>query len=192
VGMLADFGLIFFDPDSTVEDVRANLDFFHEMAGQGQAPLSFGRMEVYAGTPMLDRLTREGRLTGSYLAWNYTISDPRVEMLFRLMIATMRRRHYDNDGVAKQCFIACYEWTMARYLHGDGGDAQLGRQLRDIVARVNNHSLAMIEEMFDFVQRENIYDAGIMNDRAADWATRINLFDLQVGERLTKWKAQLA
>ncbi len=35
VGMLADFGLIFFDPDSTVEDVRANLDFFHAMAGAG-------------------------------------------------------------------------------------------------------------------------------------------------------------
>jgi hypothetical protein len=81
VGMLADFGLIFFDPDSTVEDVRANLDFFHEMAGQGQAPLSFGRMEVYAGTPILDRLQREGRLSGTYLAWTYEIADPRVEML---------------------------------------------------------------------------------------------------------------
>ena len=55
-------------------------------------------MEVYAGTPILDRLQREGRLTGSYLAWNYTIPDPRVEMLFRLMITTMRHRQYDNDG----------------------------------------------------------------------------------------------
>ena len=100
VGMLADFGLIFFDPDSTVEDVRANLDFFREMGGEGQAPLSFGRMEVYAGTPILDRLQREGRLTGNYMAWNYTIADPRVEMLFRLMIATMRHRHYDNSGWA--------------------------------------------------------------------------------------------
>ena len=192
VGMLADFGLIFFDPDSTVEDVRANLDFFHEMAGQGQAPLSFGRMEVYAGTPILDRLTREGRLSGSYLAWNYAISDPRVEMLFRLMIAAMRRRHYDNDGLAKQCFIACYEWTMARYLIRESGDSQLGRQLRDLVARVNNHSLTMLEEMFDFVQHENIYDASTVNDRAADWATRINMFDLRVGEELTNWKAQVA
>ena len=34
VGMLADFGLIFFDPDSTVEDIRANLDFLREMAGE--------------------------------------------------------------------------------------------------------------------------------------------------------------
>jgi len=192
VGMLADFGLIFFDPDSTVEDVRANLDFFHEMAGQGQAPLSFGRMEVYAGTPILDRLRREGRLTGNYLAWTYAIADPRVEMLFRLMIATMRRRHYDNDGLAKQCSIACYEWTMAGYLRRESHDSELNRQLRDIVARVNNHSLAMLEEMFDFVRHENIHDVRSVNDRAADWATRINLFDLRVGAELANWKAQLA
>jgi anaerobic magnesium-protoporphyrin IX monomethyl ester cyclase len=192
VGMLADFGLIFFDPESTVEDVRANLDFFHEMAGQGQAPLSFGRMEVYAGTPILARLTREGRLSGGYLAWTYAISDPRVELLFRLMIATMRRRHYDNDGVAKQCFIACYEWTMARYLRRERDDAPLGRELRELVARVNNHSLTMLEEMFDFVQHENCYDAVTVNDRAADWATRINLFDLEAGADLTRWKARVA
>ena len=192
VGMLADFGLIFFDPDSTVEDVRANLDFFHEMAGQGQAPLSFGRMEVYAGTPILDRLRREGRLTGNYLAWTYAIADPRVEMLFRLMIATMRRRHYDNDGLAKQCSIACYEWTMAGYLRREDASSELNRQLRDIVARANNHSLAMLEEMFDFVRHENIHDVRSVNDRAADWATRINLFDLRVGAELANWKAQLA
>jgi hypothetical protein len=162
------------------------------MAGQGQAPLSFGRMEVYAGTPILDRLQREGRLSGKYLAWTYEISDLRVEMLFRLMIATMRRRHYDNDGLAKQCSIACYEWTMYGYLHREGEDSELGRRLREIVARVNNHSLAMLEEMFDFVQRENIHGVRSVNDRAADWATRINLFDLGTGAELANWKAQLA
>ena len=125
VGMLADFGMIFFDPDSTVEDVRANLDFFHEMAGAGQAPLSFGRMEVYAGTPIQARLQREGRLTGNYLAWNYVIPDPRVELLFRLMIATMRRRHYDNDGLAKHCSVACYELTMYQYLLRERADRGL-------------------------------------------------------------------
>jgi anaerobic magnesium-protoporphyrin IX monomethyl ester cyclase len=192
VGMLADFGLIFFDPDSTVDDVRANLDFFHEMAGQGQAPLSFGRMEVYAGTPILDRLRREGRLSGGYLAWNYAIADARVEMLFRLMIATMRHRHYDNDGLAKQCFIACYEWTMAQYLRRESRESQLARQLRELVARVNNHSLAMLEEMFDFVQHDEIYDAKSVNDRATDWATRINMFDLRVGQELVSWKASVA
>lgn len=191
VGMLADFGLIFFDPDSTVEDVRANLDFFHAMAGAGQAPLSFGRMEIYAGTPILARLQREGRLSGSYLAWNYTIPDPRVELLFRLMIATMRHRHYDNDGLAKQCSIACYEWTMARCVLGQTANSTLERQLQAIVARANNHSLAMLEEMLDFTLHEAIYDARLVNDQAAAWAGRINLFDLELLGELEAWRTDL-
>ena len=34
---------------------RANLDFFHEMAGAGQTPLSFGRLEVYAIAALFTR-----------------------------------------------------------------------------------------------------------------------------------------
>ncbi len=192
VGMLADFGLIFFDPESTVEDIRANLDFFHAMAGKGQAPLSFGRMEVYAGTPILARLQSEGRLTGDYLAWNYVIPESRVEMLFRLMIATMRHRLYDNDGLGKQCFVAYYELTMYKYLLGGQADPTLIHQLRDIVARVNNHSLTLLEDMLDFTLRENIYDAKRVNDRAADWAGRVNLFDMQTLAELLNWRAQIA
>jgi radical SAM superfamily enzyme YgiQ (UPF0313 family) len=191
VGMLADFGLIFFDPDSTVEDVRANLDFFHAMAGEGQAPLSFGRLEVYAGTPMLARLQREGRLVGDYRAWNYTIRDPRVELLFRMMFATMRCRHYASAGVGKQCILSCYELTMYQYRLKERADSAVGAQLRDMVARVNNHSLAMLEEMLDFTLHENIYDAPRVNDLVAAWASRVNRFDLEVEAELEAWRQRI-
>lgn len=188
VGMLADFGLIFFDPDSTVQDIQENLQFLHEMAGEGQAPLSFGRLEVYAGTPILERLFREGRLKGNYLAWNYHISDPRIEMLFRLMIAAMRQRHYANDGIGKQASIACYEQTMYNYLDGDQVDTARGIWLHDIVARLNRNSMAVLEEMLDYVLTENIYNANEVNDQTVRWATRINLFDLDLKSDLTAWR----
>jgi radical SAM superfamily enzyme YgiQ (UPF0313 family) len=190
-GMLADFGLIIFDPDSTVEDMRANLDFLREMGGQGQAPLSFGRMEVYAGTPILDRLQREGRLTGTYLAWNYTIPDPRVEMLWRLMIAAMFHRQYHNNGLAKQCSIAYYELMMVRHLYAGCYDPVLGDRLRELVARVNNHSLSVFEEMFEFTLHQDIYDARLVNRHAAAWAGRINLFDMEAESELSGWREQL-
>jgi anaerobic magnesium-protoporphyrin IX monomethyl ester cyclase len=180
VGMLADFGLIFFDPDSTLDDVRANLAFFREMAGAGQAPLSFGRLEVYAGTPILRRLQAEGRLTGDYMAWDYAIPDARVEMLFRLMIVALRHRHYDNDGAAKQCSVACYEQMMYRYRLGQRANPALAQELRAMVARLNNHSLALLEEMLAFTLQEDIYAVAQVNERAAEWASRANLFDMQL------------
>ncbi len=191
VGMLADFGLIIFDPNSTIQDIRANLDFLREMGGQGQAPLSFGRMEVYAGTPILNQLYNEGRLTGNYRAWNYVIPDPRVELLWRLMIAAMRHRHYASDGMGKQCSVAYYELMIFKYLHADRYDPALGETLRDIVARVNNHSLAIFEEMFNFTLHEDIHDAALVNDRAAGWASRINLFDMQIETELADWREQV-
>jgi anaerobic magnesium-protoporphyrin IX monomethyl ester cyclase len=190
-GMLADFGMIFFDPDSTVADIRANLDFFHWMGGAGQAPLSFGRLEIYAGTPILARLQRESRLTGDYLAWNYTIADPRVELLFRLMIATLQRRQYAPGGLGKQCFVACYEETMYRYVAGSQADPRLGEELHAIVARVNNDSLAVLEEMLDFTCHADIYDAALVNEQAGRWAGRINLFDLAVQAELSDWQARM-
>ncbi len=192
VGMLADFGLIIFDPYSTVEDIRANLDFLRDMGSAGQAPLSFGRMEVYAGTPILTRLQEEGRLSGNYMAWNYAISDPRVEMLWRLTMATMRHRHYDNDGLGKQCSVAYYELMIYRHMHSDRYDPALGEALRQIVARLNNHSLALFEEMFDFTLHENIRDPALVNDAAAAWAARIGAFDLQVEAELFQWRGQVA
>ncbi len=191
LGLLADFGLIFFDPESTAEDIRANLDFFHDMAGAGQAPLSFGRMEVYAGTAIQERLAREGRLTGDYLAWNYTNPDPRIELLFRLMIAAMLHRHYDNTGLGKQSSIAYYELTMCQYRLRERLPGRLVDELRSIVAQVNNHSLSLLEEMFDFVQHEDIYDVNRVNDQAAQWASRINLFDLELEEQLAGWRQEI-
>jgi len=192
VGMLADFGMIFFDPDSTVEDVRANLDFLREMGGTGLAPLSFGRMEVYAGTPIEARLFREGRLSGSYLAWNYAIAEPRVEMLWRLMIAAMHHRQYDNRGLAKQCSVAYYELMMYRHLHTDRYEPALAESLRQIVARVNNHSLALFEEMFDFTLHDDIRNVARVNDLATACATRVNLFDLEVSAELDAWRDEVA
>jgi anaerobic magnesium-protoporphyrin IX monomethyl ester cyclase len=191
VGMLADFGMIFFDPESTIEDVRANLDFFHEMAGAGQAPLSFGRMEVYAGTPILKELQNAGRLTGNYLAWNYTIADPRVELLFRMMYATLRHRQYSSDGVGKQCSLAYYELTMYKYRMRDDADPDIIERLRKIVARVNNDSLALLEEMLAFTTQENIYDATRVNDQVVAWASRVNLFDLRMRTELQNWREQM-
>ena len=191
VGMLADFGMIFFDPESTVQDVRANLDFFYAMAGAGQTPLSFGRMEVYAGTPILEQLQNAGRLTGDYLAWTYTIADPRVELLFRMMFATMRQRYYASTGVGKQCSLACYEQMMYQYVQKDRADPALATRLRDLVARVNTHSLAMLEEMLAYNLRENIYDVNRVNNQVAAWASQIQFFDLQAQADLIEWRNQL-
>ncbi len=107
------------------------------------------------------------------------------------MIATMRHRQYDNQGLGKQCSIAYYELMIYKYLYSDCYDPMLGEALRDIVARVNNHSLTMLEEMFDFTLHEDIRNPALVNDQATAWASRINLFDLEVKAELEDWREQV-
>ena len=60
-----------------------------------------------------------------------------------------------------------------------------------IVARVNNHSLAMLEEMLDFVSHENIHDVRRVNHQAAAWASRVNQFDFEVQEELAQVRCRI-
>ena len=41
-----------------------------------------------------------------------------------------------------------------------------------MVARLNNHSLAMLEDMLRFTLSENIYDVNRVNDQAASGPAR--------------------
>ncbi len=189
--ILADFGMLMFDPYSTVEDIRDNIAYLWAMGGEGQAPIIFARMEVYAGTPILQRLAREGRLIGNYLAWDYEIPDPRVELLYRLMMLTFRRRHYDFSGLQKVASQAFYELLMLRYLYPHLYDPAVEARLRDLTRRINHHSLHVFQEMFDFVLAADIYDAALVNRRAVDWATRINTADMELGAELDAWRVAL-
>jgi radical SAM superfamily enzyme YgiQ (UPF0313 family) len=64
VGILFSYGFMLFDPSSTFESVRENLNFLRQIVGDGSAAATFCRMLPYGGTPIRDLLQKEGRLRG--------------------------------------------------------------------------------------------------------------------------------
>ena len=62
----------------------------------------------------------------------------------------------------------------------------------DIVARVNNHSLGILEEMFDLALHDDIHNTALVNAQAAAWAGRINLFDMEMEAELQNWRERVA
>ncbi|MBW2523392.1 MAG: radical SAM protein [Deltaproteobacteria bacterium] len=73
LGISAQYTLIMFHPESTLETIRADIRF---MAEHLDFPLSFACAQAYAGTPLEQRLIAEGRATGDYLGRTYAIADP--------------------------------------------------------------------------------------------------------------------
>ena len=77
------FNLMIFDPDTTVESLEENFRFMETF---GHVPFNFGRVELYAGTPLLRRMQKERRCRGDYMAWDYSLGNPTMERVFKLAI----------------------------------------------------------------------------------------------------------
>ncbi len=80
-------GIIMFDPDTTVDELNANLSFLRESFGSWGAVKTkvaqpWNRLTVYAGTPLASRLAAEGRLKGTYAGYDYDFSDPTVARIY--------------------------------------------------------------------------------------------------------------
>lgn len=88
LGLRAGLGFIMFTPDTRLEDLPANFEFLREMGigwrNTGDMVDILNRLEVYEGTPMAERLRREGRLRGDYRGFAYRMQ-PEVETIYRLL-----------------------------------------------------------------------------------------------------------
>jgi anaerobic magnesium-protoporphyrin IX monomethyl ester cyclase len=83
VGLLFEFGFMLFDPGSTLQSVRTNLQFLRTILADGCAAAVFCRMLPYDGTPIKDELERTGRLKGDIVKPDYDFLDPRVTALYK-------------------------------------------------------------------------------------------------------------
>ena len=191
LGILADFNLLMFNPYTTLEDVAEDMAFVEELAGDGSVPVSIARMEVYSGTPIQSRLASEGRLMGDYRAWDYQILDPRVELLFRQLLAAMQRRNYHPEGLTKTAIQAYYELLIFRHFYPDGYDERLAGELARLVARLNRHSVAVVRRLAREADRGDIYDVAAVNRRTIAVAMETNGVDAELEVRLRRWRERL-
>ena len=72
-----------FTPETTIEDLRHNLDYFSGLKVIFLQGL-LNRLQVYKGTDIESRLRKEGILRGDSLNPYYKIKDERVEMVYHI------------------------------------------------------------------------------------------------------------
>jgi hypothetical protein len=110
------FNMLLFDPDTTVESLERNIDF---MRAAADFPFNFGRVELYAGTPLLDRMLREGRCWGDYMQWDYALASPAVERIFALAMRCFHPRNFGPGALANRMMGTRFDIEVARHFHPD-------------------------------------------------------------------------
>lgn len=81
VGVHFQMGLIYFDPYTTLEECTENLDFLERLGLQAHMSTLGSMLEIFPGTALEKRLTKENNLQENFPSYEYKFVDSRVETL---------------------------------------------------------------------------------------------------------------
>jgi len=113
-GIYTCFNLLMFEPGATLESIDANLEF---MKCYGDNPFFFGRVELYAGTPLLERMQLEGRARGNYMGWDYTLRNHAAQYAFELSMRCFYARNFLPDSPVLALIAAKHDTEICRLFH---------------------------------------------------------------------------
>ena len=110
-GVYTCFNMLVFDPESTIRGLRESFAFLRQYA---DAPMNFCRTEIYVGTPLQEKLAREGRLLGDVFGWDYAIREPAAERAFRIFARAFLDRNFRCDGLMNSTLGLGYHLHLLR------------------------------------------------------------------------------
>lgn len=139
------FNMILLNPDSTLEDLEQNVAFLRRFPAN---PMNFCRAEVYAGTPLEQKLRSSGRLIGDYTGYDYRIADQRAQRAFELMNRILYMRHHAQGNVHHASMILDYESHLKA--HFFRMKESLKQSVREFITRVNIDSCDRLASIIRF------------------------------------------
>ncbi len=142
----ADYGFMLFDPSSSFDSIRRNIDFLRLIAGDGRSAVHFSRMLPYGGTPIREQLQQDGRLRGDNTSPDYTFQNLRLNEYYQLLCQSVGP-WLDARGFSDDLNYARYELETARRLVPEvQGVIEYRTALRSLTAESNKRLLLLVEE----------------------------------------------
>lgn len=145
------FNMLLFDPDTTLESLDINLAFMDEAADY---PFNFGRVELYAGTPLLHRMQLEGRCRGDYLQYDYDLASPALERIFSLAMSCFRPRNFGADALANRLMGTRFDLEVARFFHPEVMRPEWRLQGRTLNETLGRESVQMLRTIVEHVRSD--------------------------------------
>ncbi len=184
----ASFNILLFDPEATVEGIEANIDFMDEFA---DFPFNFCRAEVYAGTPLYDILSKQGRLRGDYFAWGYEMREPRVELLLRIASTAFAGRNFKHDGVHNLNMGIRLDNEVVRRFHSRAWDEDWHRSIAALSVDIGRDTVRHLRAATAFVKEVDPFDAAKARAFAIQLSRDVARSDLQILARVKAARREL-
>jgi methylmalonyl-CoA mutase cobalamin-binding subunit len=125
------------------------------------------------GTPLHRKLAEAGKLSGSFLGWDYRLADDRAELLFRISSAAFRERNFASEGVANRYMGLNYSCGVLDWFYrvGDIRKERLRERAHELTKDISLDTAELLEQALDLAARLDPHD----DDRVARETARLGL-----------------
>jgi radical SAM superfamily enzyme YgiQ (UPF0313 family) len=161
IDVYACFNMLIFDPETRLSSLRASLEFLRRNA---DVPMNFCRTEIYPGTPLHQKLEREGRLYGDVFGWDYEISSPAAERAFRVFAPAFLDRNFRCDGLMNSNLSLGYYLHLLRQYFPRALSRELRARTAETIRRVNLDCVERMNEIVDFAESKRSEDEAAFAD----------------------------
>ena len=186
-GLYSCFNVLLFEPETTLADIDDNLAF---LAGALDFPWNFCRTEVYPGSFLERSLRAAGRLRGGLEGMTYTITDPRVELLFRITAVAFGGRNFGAQSVANAASGMGYLAAVLTHFHDGRRSRSLAAQSQALVEQLGADSLERLRQARDFVAA-GAQSPATVTDFARDLALGVALADARFWPAVESLRAEM-
>ncbi|UCE73241.1 MAG: cobalamin-dependent protein [Methanomassiliicoccales archaeon] len=151
-----EFGFMILNPDSTFARMNEDIVFLKEIGKSGQAVVHFTKMVPYTGTPIADRLKKEGKLTGTIASPDYNYEDPRLESLQLFFTQAFHFRNFDNNGLVERLRHAKFDAIIQEKFFSDEYDSKsYSDRVRDLIRQSNEAALEKMSIAVKFMEKRS-------------------------------------
>jgi TonB family protein len=142
----AQFTLMTFNPDATLDTLRSDVAFMRRFCGN---PLNFCRTEIYAGTPLEKRMMECGRARGDYQARVYSMLDPVADLACNTSLKLFHSRCWSNGSLMQNAIGLDHTASvLKRFYKGSHGEV-LARRVGNWVRCVNLDTIDLLDEVIE-------------------------------------------
>jgi len=150
LGISVQFNIMIFNPETTFESIQEDIAFMKQHI---EYPFNFCRTEIYSGTPLEKRMIEEGRAKGDYLAREYNLHDPRVDLACSLAGQIFYKRCWGLSSLIERAIGMDHLSAILSHFY-DGPDADLlCNKIASLQQDINWDTISLLERLINKCKR---------------------------------------
>jgi TonB family protein len=173
----AQFTLMIFNPDATLDTLRSDVAFMRRFC---RNPLNFCRAEIYAGTPLEKRMIELGRARGDYLAREYKLSDPVADRACDISLDLFESRCWRNGSLMQNAIGLDHMAAVAKRSYAGPDRVTTCKRVASWLRSVNLDTVTLLNEVIEHSastagSRDAGLEGAILDVRERESKTRLKL-----------------